>query len=73
MNADKTQADQVVSTQVRALMARKGLTQVEVAEAVNLTQSGLSRTLSGGRQWRVDELVRLSQVLKVTVDDLVAP
>lgn len=68
----KHDRDLIVSDRVRMFMTRKGLTQVAVAHAAGMTQPGLSRTLSGERQWRVDEVVQLADTFQVPVAELVS-
>ena len=47
---------------VRAEMARRGETQTTLAPKIGLTQSGLSRRLTGTAEWTVTDLYRLAQV-----------
>ena len=48
---------------IRSVMASKGITQSELAAAVGLTQSGVSRRLSGAQSFRTDELLRIAEYL----------
>ena len=69
--ADKHLTDSRISRQIRARMAAAGMTQIRAAELAGMTQPGLSRTITGSRQWRVDEVIRLAESLGCTVEDLV--
>ena len=50
---------------VRAEMARRGETQSTLAPKIGLTQSGLSRRLTGDAEWTVHDLYKLADVLDV--------
>lgn len=42
--------------QIRAVMAAKGVTQEQLAQALDLAQSSVSRRLAGSQPFRTDEL-----------------
>lgn len=67
----KAVTDKRVSDNVRRALHRSGVTQTDAARAARMNNSGLSRSLHGMRQWRVDEVVRLARALDVTVEELV--
>lgn len=46
-------------------MARRGLTQTSLAPMLGITQSGLSKRLSGTADWRIPELYLLAAALGV--------
>lgn len=72
-------ANEHAAAELRAEAARQGLTQTELAERLDETQSWVSRRLTGDVAITVDELVRFAQVLGVRAarllppDDLPAP
>lgn len=53
-----------------AVRAERGLTQVELAERANLTQSLVSDYERGQRKPSVDTLVRIARALEVSADRL---
>lgn len=53
--------------QVRAVMAAKGVTQAQLAEALGLTQSSVSRRLAGSQPFRTDELADAARFLGVSL------
>lgn len=59
-----------VADEVRAIMARRRLSQQAVAEAAGMTQSYLGRRLVGVIAFDVTDLERLSRVLDVPVASL---
>jgi transcriptional regulator with XRE-family HTH domain len=48
---------------IRAEMARSGITQGILASRLDMSQSAISRRLIGDADWTVDELVRAAEVL----------
>lgn len=65
----------MTSNNVRAEMARYGLTGGDVAKALNLTRNTVSRKLQGKREWTVLEGLNLvdlfnSMGANITLDDL---
>lgn len=57
---------------VKAEMARRGVTQTELAARLNITQSALSKRLRGAVSINVDELAAIGHALDVPVFDLLA-
>lgn len=57
-----------VAANIRAEMARRGLTQGEVAARVGMTQQAVSRRLSGRFGITVDDLERFCAALGLTVE-----
>lgn len=55
---------------IRAEMARSGITQAALAQQLRMSQSALSRRLTGDAEWTVDELVRVAGVLGCPVSVL---
>ena len=53
----------------RALMV-KGVSQVELADAINKTESTVSRYISGERKPGIKTLSKIAQVLHMTMDEL---
>lgn len=48
---------------IRAEMARSGITQGILASRLDMSQSALSRRLTGDAEWTVDEVLRAAVVL----------
>lgn len=65
--------DQQIGERVHQLMWRLRLKQTEVAPLMGLTQSGLSRKMRGVRSWSLDELLQISEILKVPATELLPP
>lgn len=57
---------------VRAEMARKGMTQTTLARHLGFSQVALSARLRGVTPFDLDELVRCAEVLGVALDHLLA-
>jgi transcriptional regulator with XRE-family HTH domain len=68
--ADLTES---VAEEIRALMARRSLTQGDVALAIGRSQSYVSRALKGGRPFDVIDLGRLAVLLGVSPSTLLGP
>lgn len=67
----KHDTDRRIARNVRTGIAGKGLTQGEVARVALMNESGLSRCLTGSRQWRVDEVYRIATLLGKSMEELV--
>jgi transcriptional regulator with XRE-family HTH domain len=52
-----------VSLNIRAGMARAGVNQTQLAEALGMRQAGVSDRLRGRVPWTVDQLVTVADVL----------
>lgn len=59
------QVDAEVGGRVQAVMFRRRVTQVQLAEALGLDGSTVSRKLHGDRPWSVAELVAVARFLDV--------
>ena len=57
--------NQAVAAEVRAAIARAGLRQADLADAIGISRGSLSSRLSGERAFRIDELVAIARVLGV--------
>lgn len=53
-----------ISQRVYALMQERGLTESDLARALEISEAGLGLRLSGTYDWRLRELVRLEVVLE---------
>lgn len=62
-----------VAGEVRAWLARTGKKQLDLANALNLSQSGISHRLRGRIAFTIEELARVSAVLDVSLADLLGP
>ena len=54
-----------LNPQIRAEMARRNETQTSLAPKLGLTQSGLSRRLTGESEWTVSDIYRLAEVFSL--------
>ena len=54
-----------LSDNVRAEMARHRITQTELAQALELSQSAVSRRLKGESEWTASEVMRLAQLFGI--------
>ena len=57
---------EAVVAEVRAEMARQGVTASKVAEATDMAQPTLSRKLSGSREFTLAEFIDVCGVLRVS-------
>ena len=58
--------------QLTALLAERGMTQLELAARIGVTRAAMSRYVSGEREPRLVTLVRIAEELEVTVDELIS-
>jgi transcriptional regulator with XRE-family HTH domain len=65
----KTPAERT-GAEVRGHMARVGMTQAQLGEAIGLAQTAVSRRLSGEIAFDVTELHKIAEVLGVPVAEL---
>jgi Zn-dependent peptidase ImmA (M78 family)/DNA-binding XRE family transcriptional regulator len=64
---------QQIGARVRRAREARRISQMELAEAMDLSQAAISNLESGNRQIRVDELVTISRVLSEELDYFLAP
>ena len=62
-----------IAGNVRAEMARRRLTQTDVALLLGMSQNAVSRRLSGRTPWRLTDLRALADALGTTVSALIEP
>lgn len=62
-----------VGERIRALRQARGTTQVDLAEALGITQSNLSAIERGARGLTVHQVVKLARALRVTTDAILSP
>ena len=62
--------DQAVAEEVRAMVARRRISQKRLAEALDMTPMALSRRLSGAVSISAGELMRMADVLHCRPADL---
>ena len=55
---------------VRAEMARRGLSQAALAQRLNVSQTAISKRLRGETPFDINELTRIAEVLDVPLDTL---
>lgn len=60
-----------VSTNIKALRKERNLTQDQLAEKLNVTRQAVSNWENGKTQPDVDTLVKLAQVLEISVENLI--
>jgi transcriptional regulator with XRE-family HTH domain len=63
----------IVSMEVRAWMARRSLTQADLAAGLGITRQAVSLRLSGKTAWTVDDVAVVARVLNVPVTTLLHP
>lgn len=56
--------------EVRAEMARQGVTAATVAQAIDISRASLSRKLNGSGEFTVAEMLRVSNFLGLALSDL---
>jgi len=56
--------------EVRAEMARQGVTAAAVAQAIDISRTSLSRKLNGSGEFTVAEMLRVSNFLGLPLSDL---
>ena len=62
-----------VSAEIRAEMARQRLSQKELARRLGWSRAALSRRLTGGTSWSIDEADKIAELLGVRLRELVGP
>lgn len=63
--------NEVIGERIHRLIWRQRRSQTEVANALGIAQSALSRKLRGDRGWDVNELYALAEILGVGITDLI--
>ncbi|AWA44451.1 helix-turn-helix domain-containing protein [Trueperella pyogenes] len=56
----------LVAENIRALAARRGFTQTTLANALGVTQGAISVRWYGKRQWQLEDIARVADVLGTT-------
>lgn len=59
-----------LGARLRALRQQRGITQVEMALAMHLTQSNVSAIERGARGITIHQVVELARILRVTTDEI---
>lgn len=62
-----------VSAEIRAEMARQRLSQKEMARRLGWSRAALSRRLTGGTGWSINEADKVAELLGVELRMLVGP
>ena len=62
-----------VGGRIRTLRLARGLTQVDLAETLEITQSNLSAIERGARGLTVHQVVKLARALRSTTDEILSP
>lgn len=68
-----TEAEDAVAGEIRAVMARNRVTQVALAEQLDVSHAWVSRRLSGDTAITVGDLVRIAGALGADVATFTAP
>lgn len=72
METEPGDVSRVVSSEVRAWMARRGLKQADLATALGVTRQAVSLRLSGKTAWTVDDLAVVAKVLDIPITALLS-
>ncbi|WP_010540412.1 helix-turn-helix domain-containing protein [Dietzia alimentaria] len=67
LTVSNTTPDQAVAMNIRAELARTGISQTAAARALGLADSSLSRRMNGRHSFRVSELYALADLIGVPV------
>ena len=67
---NRTEHREAIAAEVRAVAARKGLRQGELADAIGVSRQAVSRKLAGATPITVEELLRIAAALEVSPGDL---
>ena len=65
--------NEYVSREIRAEMARQRISQLQLAERLGWSRAALSRRLTGGTGWSIDEADKVAEILGVDLRMLVGP
>jgi len=60
-----------VAANVRAELARRRITQTDVAERLGVSRQNVAQRLNGSVDFRVGELISIANMLGITIGDLV--
>ena len=60
-----------VAANVRAELARRRITQTDVAQRLGVTRQNVAQRLNGSVDFRVGELILIANMLGITIGDLV--
>lgn len=63
-------AKRAACANIRAEMARSGLTQQDIANRIGKTRQAVSRRLTGLTEFRLDELAQIADLLDVPLEAL---
>ncbi len=56
---------------IKQLREKKGITQTQIAELINMHRSNYSRVESGDRDLSIDAIKKLAEYFNMTIDDIV--
>ena len=60
----------IVYPELMAEMARKGITQSRLAKATGMGKSSLHHKIYGLRQFKAEEMIKISEYLNKSIDEL---
>lgn len=66
-----TSLNSLVTDNIRAEMARRRVTQKDLANLLGLSQSRVSARISGKSPWQLDDLIPVAEALGVSIDVLI--
>ena len=61
----------MVKNKIKELMIDKGVTQRDLANAIHINESAMSRYISGERTPRIDILTKLARFFDVSIEELI--
>ncbi|MEU3847748.1 helix-turn-helix transcriptional regulator [Micrococcus terreus] len=70
MEMDRVQVNKRVGLEIKAWLARRELRQVDIAQALGLSQGAVSQRLMGRVSFSVEELLAVAGLLEITLADL---
>lgn len=63
----------VISSNVKALMTQRGVSQQQLAEAIGMPQTSVGKRLRGSTHWTADDIEAVALAFEVDVTDLLRP
>jgi transcriptional regulator with XRE-family HTH domain len=70
---DAPEIDRAIGRQIVNVLAREGMANVDLAQALGTHEANVSRWLNGRTAISLDWLARIARVLRLTVADLLPP
>lgn len=70
---DGSTVDAIIAGEVRAELARRQISQVDLAKTIGVTRAYLKRRLAGQTAWSANDLAAIAHAIGVTIASLVGP